>query len=76
MAAMGWQLRHRCTLCVALLATYLFASTARAEGHRVFGIYALWFAGSGDEDREQIDRFLDCLVNGCQWDASSQTCSE
>lgn len=49
---------------LALLSSCLLAPTAQAEGHRVFGIYALWFDGSNDEDREQIDRFLDCLVNG------------
>lgn len=31
---------------------------------RVFGLYAVWFAGSGDEDREEIDRFLHCLIEG------------
>jgi len=37
------------------------AVAARPE---VFGLYALWFAGSGDEDRQELDRFLDCLIDG------------
>lgn len=37
------------------------AGTARPE---VFGLYALWFEGSGDEDRQEIDRFLECLIDG------------
>lgn len=31
---------------------------------RVFGLYAVWFAGSGDADRAEIDRFLPCLIEG------------
>ncbi len=30
----------------------------------VFGLYAVWFAGSNDDDREDIDRFLECLIEG------------
>lgn len=31
---------------------------------RVFGLYAAWFAGSGDADRDELDRFLSCLIEG------------
>ena len=34
------------------------------ETPQVFGLYAVWFAGSGDQNRQDIDLFLDCLVNG------------
>lgn len=37
------------------------AGAARPE---VFGLYALWFEGAGDEDRPEIDRFLECLIDG------------
>jgi len=37
---------------------------AAAADHEVFGIYAVWFEGAGDEDREELDRFLECLVYG------------
>ncbi len=40
------------------------AVTDRAHKQLVIGVYAVWFAGSGDTDRQQIDRFLDCLING------------
>lgn len=31
---------------------------------RVFGLYAVWFEGSNDTNRAEIDRFLDCLIDG------------
>lgn len=37
---------------------------AQPAGPTVFGVYAVWFAGSGDEDRAEIDRFLECLIEG------------
>lgn len=54
---------------VALLAASLALSSAcassasRALPER-FGLYAVWFAGSGDEDRAELDRFLSCLIDG------------
>ncbi len=39
-------------------------SAEEPESPQVFGLYAVWFAGSGDQNRQDIDRFLDCLVNG------------
>ncbi len=33
-------------------------------GPQVFGVYAVWFAGAGDDNRDDIDRFLECLIDG------------
>ncbi len=41
----------------------LGASKVAAAEHLEFGIYALWFAGQYDDDRAEIDRFLECLVD-------------
>ena len=42
----------------------LSASQVAAADHVEFGIYALWVEGEQDEDRVEIDRFLECLVYG------------
>ena len=50
-------------LALALAACPEPASSGAARP-QVFGLYALWFAGSGDADRPEIDRFLECLIDG------------
>jgi hypothetical protein len=57
------RIRRITHLLAALLAFFSATSEARAQEHRVFGIYAVWFTGSHDADRERIDQFLDCLVH-------------
>ncbi|MCB9754499.1 MAG: hypothetical protein H6713_31560 [Myxococcales bacterium] len=46
------------------------------EAPEVFGLHAVWFAGSGDEDRELLDRFLECLIEGSTlnhyWEGEAQ----
>ena len=49
----------------ALVLALLLAGCAREPaGLEVFGLHAVWFEGSGDEDREALDRFLACLIEG------------
>ena len=31
---------------------------------RTFAIHAIWFDGAGDDNREEMDRFLACLIEG------------
>lgn len=50
---------------VPFFALFLAGScTSRPAAPTVFGLYAVWFAGSGDADRAEIDRFLTCLIDG------------
>lgn len=52
-------------LATAVAGLALFSpSPVSAADHAVFGIYAVWFEGDRDDDREEIDRFLECLVYG------------
>jgi hypothetical protein len=37
---------------------------AAAQDHQVVGVYAIWFAGHGDGNRAELDRFFECLVDG------------
>ena len=48
---------------LALVAALLTACSLDAPPPPTFAIYPLWIAGSGDDNREQIDAFLDCLVH-------------
>lgn len=50
----------------AMIMSMALACTPSGEpqGPRVFGVYAVWFAGSNDENRAEIDRFLECLIDG------------
>ncbi len=47
---------------VALVAIFGVSPVHAAEP-RLFGLYTVWIAGSGDENREEIDQFLDCLIH-------------
>lgn len=40
------------------------ATRAAALQSDTFGLYVVWFEGAGDDDRAEIDRFLECLVDG------------
>lgn len=56
-------------MAAALVAAALWASWGCTSGAvesqpRVFGLYAVWFEGSNDENRARIDDFLECLVDG------------
>lgn len=56
--------RWRVAALTGLAAILALLVPRLAEGPRVFGVYAVWFAGSNDADRGEIDRFLSCLVEG------------
>lgn len=57
-------------LAVVAAAGALVAALAAASGSAppdapgTFGLYAVWFAGAGDESRAELDRFLGCVVDG------------
>lgn len=55
-------------LRACLITASLWAMSSCTSGspppERVFGLYAVWFDGSNDENRAEIDRFLACLVEG------------
>ena len=51
-------------LWLALSLGFACTATPESASPRVFGLYAVWFAGSGDADRGEIDRFLSCLIEG------------
>lgn len=63
---MPGQLRQR--VLVPWLAVFfglgLSCTASGPAAPRVFGLYAVWFAGSGDADRAELDRFLSCLIDG------------
>lgn len=40
------------------------AVRAAALQNVTFGLYVVWFEGAGDDNRAEIDRFLECLVDG------------
>lgn len=59
--------RFRRAGLVSLLALSLGLSCRSSSGPvppKIFGLYAVWFAGSGDADRAELDRFLSCLIEG------------
>lgn len=58
--------RRRWVLALALIVAGCEREAGPGEpaGPEVFGLHAVWFEGSGDEDREEIDRFLACLIEG------------
>ena len=49
---------------LALLLGLSCTASSNPTPPRIFGLYAVWFAGSGDADRAEIDRFLACLIDG------------
>lgn len=67
----AWRLRplpravRPCAARLGVLALALLGSCrAPIAETPIFGIYPLWIARVGDEDRLAVDRFLDCLVHG------------
>lgn len=59
----GFRLRGLASLMALALGSSCAASSG-PEAPQVFGLHAVWFAGSGDADRAEIDRFLTCLIEG------------
>ncbi|MGB1016308.1 MAG: hypothetical protein ACPG4T_19380 [Nannocystaceae bacterium] len=61
----GWGSALAVVLAFALALVLGLVWTACSERETpVFGLYAVWVAGSNDANREELDRFLDCLIEG------------
>ncbi len=64
---LGWPAPRIMLWWASLLATSLAAGCKTdppPQPTRVFGLYAVWFEGSNDGNRARVDTFLDCLLEG------------
>lgn len=62
--ARSWPARFGSARSWILGLALLLAGCGAAKRPATFGVYAIWLAGHGDEDRAELDRFLTCLIDG------------